>query len=118
MSRSRTFGLAILGLLSLLDLAGPLLTDGDNPPMGVAIVGAVLGLASLVLIVYVARGASRAVAPLIVLRVLSALSALPAFFVGDVPAGIVSLAGSLVALTAVGVVMVVRPLPVREVAVR
>ncbi len=118
MSRSRTAGLAILGLLSVLDLAGPLLTDGDNPPIEVALVGSVVGLASLVLIAYVARGASRALAPLIVLRVLSALSAAPAFFVGDVPAGIVALAGSLVALTVVGVLLVVRPLAVREVAVR
>ena len=118
MSRSRTAGLAILGLLSLFDLAGPLFTDGENPPMEIALVGAVLGLASLVLIGYVVRGASRALAPLVVLRILSALSAVPAFFVGDVPAGIVALAGVLVALTFVGVAMILRPVAAREVALR
>src|SRR3954462_5950088 len=40
-------GLVLLGALSLADLAGPLTTDGDHPPMWVALVGAALGLASL-----------------------------------------------------------------------
>jgi hypothetical protein len=119
MSSSRKTGLAILGLLSFLDLIGPLVTDGENPPMEVALVGAAIGLASLVLIWYVVRGATRAVAPLGALRLLSAVAAAPAFFVDDVPVGIVALAGALVALSVIGVALVLRPLPVREeVAVR
>jgi hypothetical protein len=118
MSRSRTAALAILGLLSLLDLVGPLVTDGENPPMEVALVGAAIGLASLVFIGYVVRGATRAVAPLVVLRLLSAVAVAPAFFVDDVPVGIVALAGALVALTVIGVGLLVRPMPVRELAVR
>jgi hypothetical protein len=118
MNRSRSAGLAILGLVSLLDLVGPLFTDGEHPPMEVALVGAAIGLASLVLIGYAFRGASRALAPLVVLRVLSALAAIPAFFVDDVPAGVVAFAGAFVALNLLGAAMVVRPLPVREVAVR
>jgi hypothetical protein len=115
---SRSVGLGILGLLSLADLAGPLLTDGDNPPMEIAVVSSVLGLISLVLVGYAYRGSTRAVAPLVVLRVLSALSAAPAFYVDDVPAGIQGLAAGLMVLTLVGVALVVRPAPAREVAVR
>ena len=118
MNRSRTTGLALLGLLSLLDLAGPLLTDGDHPPMEVAVVGSVVGLVSLVLVGYAYRGSSRAVAPLVVLRVLSALTAVPAFFVDDVPAGVEALVVALLVLTLVGVALVVRPTPAREVALR
>lgn len=118
MSRSRTVGVVILGLLSLLDLVAPLFTDGEHPPMEVALIGAVIGLASLVLIGYLVRGASRALAPLVVLRVLSAVAAVPAFFVDDVPAGVVAFAAAFIVLSAAGVALVVRPLPVREVAVR
>jgi hypothetical protein len=107
MSRSFRAGLGILGVLSLLDVAGPLLTDGDNPPMAVALVGALLGVASLVLVVLVWRGARRAVLPLVGLRLLSALSAAPAFFVGDVPGAIRGLAAAIVLLTLVGITLVV-----------
>jgi len=118
MTRSHKTGLALLGLLSLLDLVGPLVTDGETPPMEVALVGAALGLASLVLIAYVVRGATRAVTPLVVLRLLSAAAAVPAFFVDDVPEGVAALAGALVVLTLIGVVLLLRPVPVGEVAVR
>ena len=118
MTRSRKAGLVILGLLSLLDLVGPLVTDGEHPPMEVALVGAAIGLASLVLIAYAARGATRAIAPLVVLRLLSAAAAVPAFFVDDVPLGVIVFAGAFVALSVVGVATLVRPAPVREVEVR
>lgn len=117
-SLSRSSGLGILGFLSLVDLAGPLLTDGDNPPMEVAVVGSVLGLISLVLVGYAYRGSTRAVAPLVVLRVLSALTAVPAFFADDVPGVVQGLAAGLMVLTLVGVALVVRPAPLREVAAR
>lgn len=53
MSPSSRAGLVLLGLLSAIDLFLPLLTDGETPPMGVALVAAALGLASLALIVSV-----------------------------------------------------------------
>lgn len=109
MSRTFRAGLVVLGLLSLADLAGPLLTDGEHPPMSVALIGSALGLLSLVLVVFAWRGARRAVVPLIVLRVLSALGAVPAFFVGDVPAAAVAAAGLVVALTALGVALLLMP---------
>jgi O-antigen/teichoic acid export membrane protein len=107
MSRSFRSGLVILGVLSLVDVAGPLMTDGDHPPMSIAIVGSALGVASLVCVVLAWRGDSRAVLPLAVLRLLSALTAVPAFFVSDVPPAIRVLAAGLVILTLVAVALVV-----------
>jgi hypothetical protein len=109
MSRTFRAGLVVFGVLSVGDLAGPLMTDGDHPPMSIALIGSVLGLVSLVLVVLAWRGERRAVVPLIVLRVLSAASALPAFFTGDVPTAAVIAAGAIVALTAVGTVLVLKP---------
>lgn len=107
MSRSFRVGLVILGLLSCVDVVGPLLTDGDTPPMSIAITGCVLGIASLVCVVLAWRGSARVILPLAGLRLLSALSAIPAFFVGDVPSAIRGLAAALVLLTIVGVALVV-----------
>src|SRR5689334_25148579 len=59
-------GLLILGLLSVADLLLPLLTDGESPPVAVALVAAALGLASLVLVISAWRGARKAILPLIV----------------------------------------------------
>ncbi|WP_020392306.1 hypothetical protein [Kribbella catacumbae] len=114
MSRTFRAGLIVLGLLSLGDLAAPLLTDGEHPPMEVALIGSALGLASLVLVGFAWRGARRAVVPLIVLRVLSALSAVPAFFAGDVPAAAVIAAALAVGLTALGTALLL--VPARELA--
>jgi hypothetical protein len=107
MSRSYRAGLVLLGIVSAADLALPLLTDGETPPMSVALVGSALGLASLVLVWYAWRGARRAVVPLVVLRLLSALTAVPAFLAGGVPAPALFSAAVLVVLTLVGVSLVV-----------
>jgi uncharacterized membrane protein len=106
MSRSFRSGLVLLGVLSLFDVAGPLTTDGDHPPMWVALVGSALGLASLASVVAAWRGSRRAVLPLVVLRLVSALSAVPAFFADDVPAGIVALVTVFMVATLVGIAMV------------
>jgi hypothetical protein len=106
MSPSFRTGLVVLAVLSLLDVAGPLMTDGDHPPMWVALIGTALGLASLVCVAAAWRGSQRAVLPLVALRLLSAVSAAPAFFVDDVPAGLRLLAAGIVLVTLVGVAMV------------
>jgi hypothetical protein len=108
MNRTRT-GLALLAFLSLVDVPTPLVTDGDHPPMSVALVSSALGLASLALAWYAARGSHRAVAPLVVLRVLSALTSVPAFFVDDVSGGMRALVVGFLALTAAGVALTVSP---------
>lgn len=115
MSGSVRAGLVLFGVLSAADLATPLLTDGEHPPMAVALVAALLGLASLVLVISAWRGAQRAMLPLVGLRVLSALAAVPAFF-GGVPAVAMIAGGVLIGLTVLGVVLVIpalrRPSPV------
>ncbi len=105
----RTTGLAILAVLSLVDIANLAVTDGEHPPYSIAIAGAVLGVASLVLVALTWRGCRWALAPLVVLRSLSALSALPAFVVGGVPAPALVLAAAIVTLTAAGIVLLARP---------
>ena len=101
----RRVGLAIFGLLSLGDIATPALTDGETPPYAVAAVSALPGLASLVLAVQAFRDPSKPLRLLIGLRVLSAITALPAFFVSGVPAGAQAAAAGVLVLTAVGVLL-------------
>ncbi len=106
---STRIALVLMGLLSAGDIAGLALTDGDHPPYAVAAAAAALGAASLVLVVRVWRGDRRSLAPLIVLRVLSAASAVPAFVVSDVPVGAVAAAAGIVVLTAIAVLLLARP---------
>lgn len=96
-------GLVLLGLVSLVDALGLLLTDGEHPPFEVALLGTVLGVASLVLIALAWRRPRPALlVGLILLRVASAATAVPAFLIADVPAFALVLAGAAVALTVVG----------------
>lgn len=101
----RRIGLVIFGLLSLSDISALALTDGETPPYAVAAVGALLGLVSLWLTVRAFREPAEPLRLLIGLRVLSAVTALPAFFVSDVPAGAQAAAAGIVVLTAVGVLL-------------
>ncbi|WBQ07827.1 hypothetical protein [Kribbella sp. CA-293567] len=114
MNRRFRAGLVILGLLSLGDLAAPLLTDGEHPPMSIALIASALGLVSLILVGLAWRGERRAVVPLIVLRVVAALSAVPAFFAGGVPAAAVGVAALFLVLTGLGTAMLL--LPARQLA--
>lgn len=106
MSFSFRAGLVVLGVLSASDLALPLLTDGEHPPMAVALVAAAIGLASIALIISAWRGARRAVIPLVVLRALSGASAVPAFFEPGVPAAVITVAAVGIALTILGIALV------------
>ena len=107
-SPGRRAGLVILGLLALADVATLLLTDGEHPPYPIAALATLLGIVSLVLVVQALRDPSRSLRLLIGLRVLSAVTALPAFFVDDVPASAQAVAGAIVVLTAVGVLLAAR----------
>lgn len=100
-------GLAILGIISLGDAASPLLTDGEHPPLEVALLACVLGVASIVLVALAWGGHRWALVPLLVLRAASALSAIPAFLVGDAPAAAQAAAAGVIALTVIGSVLAV-----------
>ncbi|HYJ54248.1 MAG TPA: hypothetical protein VEX40_01750 [Mycobacterium sp.] len=114
MSGKNKVGLVVLALVSVADLLTPVLTDGEHPPMEIAIGAAVVGLVSLVLVGFAWQGKRWPLAPLITLRLASALLAVPAFFASDVPAAAVAVAGVGVAATIFGVVAVL--LPARELA--
>lgn len=108
-------GVVLLGVLAVIELTGPLTTDGQHPPMIIALIGAALGLLSVVLAVLAWRGRTAAAVGLCVLRMLSALTALPAFWVTGVPGPVVAVAGTSIVLTIVGVVLTLaglrRPVP-------
>lgn len=105
-SSGRRAGLLLLGLVSLGDVATILVTDGETPPYAVAALALVLGLGSLWLVVRALRDLEGSLRLLIGLRVLSAVSAVPAFFASDVPAAARLAAAAVVGLTAVGVLLV------------
>ena len=99
---------ALLGLGDLLSLAS-ISTDSDEPgpPGAVLIAGAVFGLITLVGVVYTWRTGNRVGSRVVAgSRILSMLGTLPAFFVPDVPAGLVLVAATMVVLTLVSVVLV------------
>jgi hypothetical protein len=98
-------GLIVLGVMSLADLASPLLTDGQHPPMSIALIGSAAGLISLILVALAWRGRTAAAIALVVVRILSALTAVPAFSTPDVPAAAVVLAGIFLTVTLLGVVL-------------
>jgi hypothetical protein len=101
------FWLAVL--LAVADLAGslaPVPADGEGPPLVVIVFGAVMGLVTLGAAVFVARTGSRAgLRIMAVARILSAITALPAFFVPDVPALFVAWGAATAVLTIVAVVL-------------
>jgi hypothetical protein len=105
-----TTGLVIAGLLGLADLATPLVTDGEHPPMVVALLGAALGLATLVALVPAWRGGRFAAWVVVATRLVSAVTALPAFVVPDVPAPAVFAAGVGVAVTVLAAGLIVAAL--------
>jgi hypothetical protein len=110
-------GLGLAALLGLTDLTGPFLTPSDGevageagPPMVVLIACAVLGVITLVGVVWAWRTGSRPAARIVAgSRILSALSALPAFFVGGVPAPLILIAAAGILLTALACYLMLRP---------
>lgn len=105
-------GLAIAGVLGLVDLPAFLqkTPDGEvGPPYGILVVSSICGLVTVVAVVVAwtkaNRGAIRVAAGA---RIISMLTALPAFFV-DVPAFIKLAVTALVVLTVVSLVLMLSP---------
>jgi hypothetical protein len=98
--------LVLATLFGLADLATPLTTDGEHPPMAIAVAGATLGLLTLAGVGYAWQGRRGGVTTIIVTRLLSAVTAVPAFFVDGVPAGARIVAAARVVLTIVCVATV------------
>ena len=117
-STSATVGLVICVLLGVVDIVslGGLGSD-DGPPVGIVLLGAVLGVLTLWGARLAWRGRRKGATIVIVSRLISALSAVPAFFVDDVPDWVPPVVGVGLALTAIGVGLVVVSLRRREFAV-
>lgn len=98
-------GLVVLGIISVGDLAAPLLTDGQTPPMFIALIGSGLGLISLIMVGLAWPGRIWAAVTLVVVRLLSALTAVPAFLEPGVPLIAMILAGIAITVTLVGAVL-------------
>ena len=111
MQRSKGFttGLVIAGLLALGDIATPLVSDGEHPPIAIGLVCAALGLITAAAIVPAWRRQSRgAVTAIIVTRLLCAVIALPAFVADGVPAAAKVAAATGIGITR-GVVALIAP---------
>lgn len=104
-STASRVGLWLLAFCSVLDIASLAMTDGDTPPWAVAVAGAVLGVVSLWLVAHALRNPTSGIRLLAALRTVSALSAVPAFLVDDVPTVAVVAAAVIVVLNVAGVVM-------------
>jgi hypothetical protein len=102
-----TAGLVLAGLLAVADLATLLLTDGEHPPFAIALLGAALGLATLVALVPAWRGGRAAGWVVVATRLVSGVTALPAFVVPGVPAPVVLTAGAGVAVTVLAAALIV-----------
>jgi hypothetical protein len=113
--RNRT-GLVLAGLLAVVDIVSVFAINQDGtsgepgPPLGVLVFSAILGVVTLVAAAHAWRTGNRVGSRVVAgTRILSALGALPAFFVEDVPAGLVAAAGIGVAVTIVAVWLVLSP---------
>jgi hypothetical protein len=95
---------AVLGVFDIISLAG--MGSEDGPPAAIAILGAVLGVATLYGVWLAWRHQPRGVEIVIVTRVLSALLGLPVFFVDDVPDGVPAVVAVAIVLTIVAVALV------------
>jgi hypothetical protein len=105
-------GLVLAGLLGLADMASVLqpTPEGETgPPFGILVLGSLLGLVTVVAVVWAFRSLSRgAVRIVAAARIVSAITALPAFFV-DIPDALRLFAGAMLVVTVVVVVMILTP---------
>ncbi|AGZ41100.1 hypothetical protein [Actinoplanes friuliensis] len=114
-------GMIIALVLGVLDLIAPFTPtpDGeDGPPYAILVIDAVLGLITVIAVVIAWRTARRGAVRIAAgARIISAVTALPAFFV-DVPAALQAAVGFFVVITIACVAMMLapsrRPVPVSD----
>jgi len=111
-SKRQKVGLVLAGIYSAANIPSVLFPTPDGsegPPIGILVIGSVLGVVGLVAVIVAwrtgNRAALRAAAGAIIVVTLTAL---PAFFV-DVPAGIKLLVGVSVLFTIAAVVLMFSP---------
>ncbi len=104
-------GLALLGLMSLINLPSVLTPTPDGevgPPFSILVLGTALGVAGLVGVVAAWRGRRWGSRVAVGAMVLAVITSLPAFFV-PVPAVVKLLVGLATLLTVLGTVLVFSP---------
>jgi hypothetical protein len=105
-------GLVLAALLAVGDVVSAFFPTPDGvvgPPLPIVVLGGLLGIATLAAVVVAWRSGRRGALWIVAgTRVLSALTALPAFFV-DVPALVKLLVAVFVVLTIVSVMLVLTP---------
>jgi hypothetical protein len=115
LSTKNKVGLVLAGVSGLLDVVGlAALPHGDTaeqgPPAGVLVFAAIMGIVTVAAVVYAWRTGNRLGSRVAAgTRILSAITALPAFFVEDVPAALVIVAGVGTVITIVTVWLVLSP---------
>lgn len=100
-------GLVLCGLYSLANIPSALVPtpEGETgPPLGILVIGSILGVVGLVATVMAWRGSNVALRVAAGAIIVVTLTALPAFFV-DVPAWVKSLVAVAVLLTVAAVVL-------------
>jgi hypothetical protein len=99
---------AIFAVLGLIDIAliGAIGT-ADPPPLAVSLGVAALGLTTLVALVPASRGSRGALRTIVVVRVISALLAVPAFFL-DAPAWVMVVEGFVIVATITALILLRR----------
>jgi hypothetical protein len=116
LSARNKVGLVLCGLLGLGDVVGMATVGqqapggGAAPPTVVLIAAGVLGIITVAAVVHTWRTRSRVGSRITAgSRILSALTAVPAFFVDGVSGGLVAVAGVGIVLTLVAVWLVLAP---------
>ncbi|ORM36663.1 hypothetical protein [Williamsia sp. 1135] len=104
-------GLVLALIIGVLDIAGLAMPTPEGaaagPPFAVLVFSGVMGVATIVLAVIALRKRNRnAVRGVVITRFLSALSAVPAFFVSGVPGSVVVLVAVFIVLTVVTIALV------------
>jgi hypothetical protein len=97
---------AIFALLGLIDVAlTAVIGSPDAPPLIVSLGAAALGLITLLSLVPARRGNRGALTAIVVTRVISAVLAVPAFFL-NAPAWVTAVEGFVIAATITALILV------------
>jgi hypothetical protein len=99
---------AIFAILGLIDVAlTAIIGSSDAPPLIVSLGVAALGLITLLALVPARRGSRGALTAIVVTRVISAVLAVPAFFL-NAPAWVMAVEGFVIVATVAALVLVHR----------
>jgi hypothetical protein len=106
-STKQKVGLVICGLYSLANIPSVLIPEpesGESPPVGILVIGSILGVVGLVAAILAWRGNDVAMRVAAGSIIVVTLTGLPAFFV-DVPMAVKLFTGVAVLLTVAAVVL-------------